>query len=179
MDTVAAEEVVPNVVVEPRSYTNQEGNDMTPDQAHAATARGLLTVPQMQRLLGGPPLSTKALLRRLLTAAPIGASAATAAAEAKAVAETKAAEEAKTAAPEATAAAEAKAAAESKAAEGGNGFPGMTGLGSGSAAAIESMLRGRLQDPGHSGASGIANLAASLPTARGISFVLTFLQDPE
>ena len=67
LDT-AAEEVVPNVVPGPRSYTNQEVNDMTPDQAQAAVARGLLTAPQMQRLLGGPPLSNKELLRRLLAA---------------------------------------------------------------------------------------------------------------
>ena len=75
---------------------------MTPDQAHAAAARGILAVSQMQmqRLLGGPPLSTMELLRRLLTAAPIGASAATAAAEASAAAETKTAEEVKTAAAE-------------------------------------------------------------------------------
>ena len=54
----------------------------------------------------------------------------------------------------------------------------MTGLGSGSAVAIESMLRGRLQGSGHSGASGIANLAARLPTAQGIAVVSTFLQNP-
>ena len=114
----------------------------------------------MQRLLGGPPLSNKELLRRLLAVDPIGASAATVAAEA-------------------TAAAEAKAAAEFTAAGGGNGSPGMNGLRSGSAPAIESVLRGRLQGSGHSGASGIANLAALLPTARGIVVVLTFLQDPE
>ena len=72
LDT-AAEEVVPNVVAEPRSYTNQEVNDMTPDQAHAAAARVLLTAPQIQRPLGGPPLSNKELPRRLLAVAPIGA----------------------------------------------------------------------------------------------------------
>ena len=149
LDT-AAEAVVPNVVAVPRSYNDQEVNDMTPDQAQAAAARASLMAPQMQRRLGGPPLSNKELLRRLLAVAPIGASAATAAAE-------------------------AKAAAESKAAEGDNGFPGLNGLGSGSSAAIESVLRGRLQGPGHSGASGIANLAAGLPTTRGIAVVLTFL----
>ena len=79
-----------------------------------------------------------------------------------AAAETEAAEEDKTAAAEATAAAETKTAAGFIAAEGGNGSPGMTGLGSGSAAAIESMLRGRLQGPGHSGASRIASHAVIL-----------------
>ena len=96
-----------------------------------------------------------------------------------AAAETEAAEEDKTAAAEATAAAESKTAAESKAAEGYNGPSGMTGLGSGPAAVIESVLRGRLQGPGHSGASGIANLATSLPLARGVAVISTFLQDPE
>ena len=62
LDT-AAEEFVPNVVAEPRSYTNQGVIDMTPDQAHAAAVRGLLTVQKMQRLLGGPSLSNKELLR--------------------------------------------------------------------------------------------------------------------
>ena len=95
LNTTAAAEVVPNVAAEPRSYTIQRVNDMTPDQARAAVARGLLTVHQMQRLLGGPPLSTKALLRRMLTTASIGTSAATAAAEAKTAAETKAAEAAR------------------------------------------------------------------------------------
>ena len=56
------------MVAGPPSYTNQAVNDMTPDQAHAAVARELLTVPQMQRLLGGPPLTNKGLLRRLLAA---------------------------------------------------------------------------------------------------------------
>ena len=101
----ADEEAVPNVVAEPTSYTNQAVNDVTPDQAHAAVARGLLTVPQMQRLLGGPPLTNKVLLRRLL------------AAEAKAAAEIKAAEAAKTAAAESKAAAETKAAAGTTSAE--------------------------------------------------------------
>ena len=55
----------------------------------------------------------------------------------------------------------------------------MNGLGSGSAAAIESVLRRRLQGPGLSGAPGIASLAASLPTARRTAVVLIFLQDPE
>ena len=55
----------------------------------------------------------------------------------------------------------------------------MTRLGYGSAAAIASVLRERLQGPGNSGASGIASLAAGLPTARGIALVLTFLQAPE
>ena len=55
----------------------------------------------------------------------------------------------------------------------------MTGLGSRPAAVIESVLWGRLQGPGHSGASGIANLAASLPAASCFAVVLTFLQDPE
>ena len=95
LDRAAAEEALPNMAVEPRSYTSQEVNGVTPDQAHAATARGILAVPQMQLRLGGPPLSNKELHLRLLTAAPIGASAAAAAAEASAAAETKAAEEAK------------------------------------------------------------------------------------
>ena len=51
LDTAAAE-VVPNVVAEPWLYTNQVVNDRTQNQAHAAVARGLLTVPQMQRLSG-------------------------------------------------------------------------------------------------------------------------------
>ena len=38
--TAADEEVVPNVVAEPPSYTNQAANGITPDQAHAAVARG-------------------------------------------------------------------------------------------------------------------------------------------
>ena len=79
LDPAAAEEAVPNAVAEPRSCTNEEVNDMTPDLAHAAAARGTLTAPQMKRLLGGPPLSTMGLTRRLLTSAPIGTSAAAAA----------------------------------------------------------------------------------------------------
>ena len=47
LDRAATEEVLPNMVVEPRSYTSQEVNGVTPDQAHAATARGIFTVPQM------------------------------------------------------------------------------------------------------------------------------------
>ena len=96
---------MPNVVAEPPSYTNQAVKNMTEGQAHAAVARGLLTVPQMQRLLGGSPLINKELLRRML------------AAEAKAAAEIKAAEAAKTAAAESKAAAETKAAAGTTAAE--------------------------------------------------------------
>ena len=45
------------------------------------------------------------------------------------------------------------------------GPPTTNGLGFGSAAAIESVLRGRLQSPGHSGVN------ASLPTAQGIAVV--------
>ena len=101
----ADEEVVPNVVAEPPSYTNQAVSDMTPDQAHAAVARGLLTVSQMYRLLDGPWLTNKELPRSLL------------AAEAKATTEIKAAEAAKMAAAEAKAAAETKAAAGTTAAE--------------------------------------------------------------
>ena len=52
-DPAAAEEVVPDVVAVPSSYTAQAVNDSTPDQAHAAVARGPLAVPQMKRLLGG------------------------------------------------------------------------------------------------------------------------------
>ena len=70
---------------------------MTPDQAQAAAARGSSTAPQMQRRLGGAPLSNKGLLRGLFAVAPIGASAATAAAEAIAAAEAKAAGETKAA----------------------------------------------------------------------------------
>ena len=73
LDT-AAEVVVPIVVVEPRRYTDQVVARMTPDQVRAASARGSLAAPQMQRRLGGEPLSNKELLRRLLAVAPIGAS---------------------------------------------------------------------------------------------------------
>ena len=59
------------------------------------------------------------------------------------------------------------------------GSPGTNELGSGSAAAIKSVLRGCLQGPVHSGAPEIAHFAASLPTAQGIASALTFLQDPE
>ena len=59
------------------------------------------------------------------------------------------------------------------------GSRGTNGLGSGSAAAIAFVLRGRQQGPGYSGAPGIANFAASLPTAHGIAIVLPFLKDPE
>ena len=51
----ADEEAVPNVVAEHPPYTNQAVSDMTPDQTNAAVARGLLTVPQMNRLVGGSP----------------------------------------------------------------------------------------------------------------------------
>ena len=51
------------------------------------------------------------------------------------------------------------------------GTQGTSGLLSGSAAAIESVLRGRLQGPGHSGAPGITNLATSLPKAHWIAVV--------
>ena len=52
----------------PRSFTEQEVKDMTPDEAHPAVARGFLTFPRMQRLLVGPPLTNKGLLCRLLAA---------------------------------------------------------------------------------------------------------------
>ena len=58
LDT-AAGKVVLNAVAKPRSYTNQKVYDITPDQAQAAAARGLLTALQMQRVLGGPPLRNK------------------------------------------------------------------------------------------------------------------------
>ena len=61
--TATDEEVVPNVVAMPPSCINQAVNDMIPDQAHAAVAHGLLAAPQMQRLLGGPPLTHKELPR--------------------------------------------------------------------------------------------------------------------
>ena len=108
-----------NEVALPRSFTDQEVRDMTQDEAHAAVARGLLTVFQMQRLLGGPPLTNKKFLRRLLAAeadAAAEAKAAEAAARAKTAAETQAAEAAK------------RETAASKAAEGGEGSPEMTGL---------------------------------------------------
>ena len=38
-----------------RTLVNPAVNDMTEDHAHAAVARGFLTVPQMQRPLGGLP----------------------------------------------------------------------------------------------------------------------------
>ena len=60
---MAAEEAVPSLVVEPRPCKNKEVNDMTPDQAQAAAAHGLLTALQMQRLLGRPPLRSKELPR--------------------------------------------------------------------------------------------------------------------
>ena len=84
----AADEDGVEVVAEPPSYTTQAVNYMTPDQAHAAVTRGLLTVPQMQRLLGGPSLTHKKLLRELLMTK--------AAVEAKAAAEAEAAAEAST-----------------------------------------------------------------------------------
>ena len=90
---------------------------MTPGQAQVAVARGLLMALQMQRLLGGPPLTSKELLCRLLAAE------AKAAKNDKAAAETTAAAEA-TAAEEATAATEAITAAEFKAAEGDDGSRG-------------------------------------------------------
>ena len=113
----ADEVVVLNVVAEPRAYSNQAVNDMTADQAQATVASGTLTVPQMQRIqrmLGGPPLTRKGLLRKLLfskAAAPAKAAGeADAAAEATAAAKAKAAAEAEASA-EATAAAAAKTAA--------------------------------------------------------------------
>ena len=62
LNTVA-EKVVPAVVEKPRSCSSQDANDITPDQVQAAVARGSLTVSQMQRRLGGAPLSNKELLR--------------------------------------------------------------------------------------------------------------------
>ena len=56
--------------------------------------------------------------------------------------------------------------------------PGTNGLGSGSAAAIESKLRGRLQGAGHSGAPGIAHLAARFPTAQGTAVVCLSCRTP-
>ena len=150
-----------------RSYTDQEVSDMTSDQANAAVARGVLTGPQMQRLLGGHSITSKELLRRLLVAEAAEANAAEAATRATRAAENQAAEAANL------------TAAVSTAADGKNGSLEITGLGSGSAAAIESVLRGRLQGPGHSGAPGIASLAASLPLSRRTSVVSTFLRDPE
>ena len=55
----AAEDGVEEAV-EPSSYTDQEVTDMTPDHTLAAVARGFLTAPQMQRMLGGLLLSTAA-----------------------------------------------------------------------------------------------------------------------
>ena len=83
-----AEEGVDEVAL-PRSFTVQEVKDidMTPDEAHAAVACRLLTVPQMQRLLGGPSLTNKELFRRLLAAAEAEATT-----RAKMAAETQAAE---------------------------------------------------------------------------------------
>ena len=120
----AAEDGVEEAVG-PSSYTNQEVNDMPPDQAIAAVTRGLLTSPQMQRLLGGPSLTPKGLLRALLLTK--------AAAEANAV-EAAAAVAAKAAAEEAKAVAEAKAAAEAK---------GCRGRGCCGAAAEARLLRRR------------------------------------
>ena len=54
----AAEDGVEEAVG-PSSFTNQAVNDMTSDQAHAAVSRGILTAPQMEQLLGGPPLTRK------------------------------------------------------------------------------------------------------------------------
>ena len=79
----------------------------------------------------------------------------------------------------AKAAAAAQAAAATKAAGGDHGSPRMTGLGSGSAAEIESMLLARLQGHGHSNAPVIANLVARLPTDQGIAYVQSLLRDPE
>ena len=58
------------MVAEPPPYTSQAVYYVTPDQAHAAAARGLLKVSQMQRLLGGPPLTNKGLFRSPVDVGP-------------------------------------------------------------------------------------------------------------
>ena len=58
----------------PRSCTDQNVAGMTPGHMLATAARGPLMAPQMQRRLGGEPLSNKELLRRPLIVASIGAS---------------------------------------------------------------------------------------------------------
>ena len=117
----------------PSSYPDLAVAGMTPGQALAAVERGSLTVHQMQRLLGGPGLTSRGLLRELLlTKAAAEANAvevAAAVANAVAVAEAKAASEQAAAVAVAVAAAvanavsvagaaadEAKAVAEAKAA---------------------------------------------------------------
>ena len=153
------------MVDEPRSYTDLDAARITPDQVRAAAARGSLTAPQMQRRLGRASLSNKELLRGLLVVAFIGASEGS----------SGGASEGSPGASGVPPMADGPEAVSPVLAIGGS--PGTNGLGSGSAAAIESVLRGRLQGPGNSGVQGIANLAESPPMAQGIAVVLTFLQD--
>ena len=79
---------------------------------------------------------------------------------------------------EARAEASAAVAVAINAAGGDLGSPGTSELGTGSAAAIESVLRARLQGIGYSDARVIANLVARLPKDQGIAYVLSLLRDP-
>ena len=101
------------------------------DQELAAAARVSLTAPQMQRRLGGQPLTNKMLLSRLLAMAPSGASAA----------------------PSGGASGGASGASTGES-------PGVTGLVSGFAAAIEPIQRGRLRGHGLPGTPEIVHLAS-------------------
>ena len=176
---------------------------MSPDRQRETVKRGTLTSPQMLSILGGPLKTHKDLIRSLLlatvtaeasadeaaaaVAAKDAAEVAQAVAEAEdsaAVAEAAAAaadaevavEEAHAGVDAAAAAAVAGALAASVAAqttvEAGSAPPG-------SAAAIERVLRDRLQGSGHSNAAVIAGLVEGLPITQRIQAVLPYLQDPE
>ena len=149
----AASEVLQTVVDEPRSCTDQDFAKKTPDQVRGAAARGSPTAPQMKRRLDEEPLSNKELLRRLLAAAPIGASGVS----------SGGASESSSGVSGVPPMVEGPEAVSPVPAPGGS--PGTNGLGSGSAAAIESVQRGRLQGPGLSCTPGITHLASSPPAA--------------
>ena len=102
---------------------------MTPDQVQAAAARGSLAAPQMRRRPGGTPLSNKELPRRLLAVAPIGSSGGSPDGASEGSCGASAADGPESASP----------------VPAPGGPPGTNGLGSESAAAIELLLRGRLQ----------------------------------
>ena len=183
----------------PVRYTDTEVREMSPGRRLEVVAQGALSVPQMRAFLGISSETAKELLQSLLlkTAeaeasaaeaaaavdAKVAAEAALAVATAAAAAATVAVEEARAAATvaveEARAEASAAVAGAFNAAGGDLGSPGTSELGTGSAAAIESMLRARLQGPGYSDARVIATLVARLPTDQGIAYVQSLLRDPE
>ena len=128
-------------------------------------------------------VDAKAAAEAALAVAAAAAAAATVAVEEARAAATVAVGEARAAATvaveEARAEASAAVAVAINAAGGDLGSPGTSELGTGSAAAIESMLRARLQGSGYSDAPVIANLVARLPTDQGIAYVQSLLRDPE